>query len=180
MQYVAFFRGISPANPAMSNKKLMEVCSSFGFEKIWTVLSSGNVLFETRSSQAKTFETKIENALKKQLGLTTTVIIRSLQQIQQLVKRDPFQGMVDSGMIRLNVTFLKDKPHTDTSFPYQSSEKTFCVLGICDGAVCSIVDLAGARTPDLMIWLEKEFGSQITTRRWNTVLKILASFQEQS
>ncbi len=175
-QYVAFIRGVSPTNPAMSNKKLREVFVSLGFENVRTVLASGNILFKIRSSQMKTFETKIENALKTQLGIATIVIVRSEEQIQQMIKRDPFQGMTDVGSIRLNVTFLKNKPHTEMSFPYRSPEKTFTVLGICDGAVCSIVDLSGARTPDLMAWMEKEFGLEITTRRWNSVLKIHGSF----
>jgi hypothetical protein len=39
--------------------------------------------------------------------------------------------------------------------------------------VCSVVDLTGATTPDLMAWLEKRFGKAITTRTWKTVGRIL-------
>jgi hypothetical protein len=49
----------------------------------------------------------------------------------------------------------------------------YVVLGIYDRVVCSVVDLTGARTPDLMRWLESEFGKEITTRTWKTVQRIL-------
>jgi hypothetical protein len=36
-----------------------------------------------------------------------------------------------------------------------------------------VIDLTSAKTPDLMIWLEKKFGKEITTRTWKTVERIL-------
>jgi hypothetical protein len=41
------------------------------------------------------------------------------------------------------------------------------------GANCSVIDLTGSKTPDLMVWLEKQFGKQITMRTWKTVGRIL-------
>ena len=38
-----------------------------------------------------------------------------------------------------------------------------------EGLACLV-----GRTPDLMLWLEKQFGKKITTRTWKTVGKILA------
>jgi hypothetical protein len=40
--------------------------------------------------------------------------------------------------------------------------------------VFSVVDLEkGLGTPEAMALIEREFGSNITTRNWNTVLKVL-------
>lgn len=80
--------------------------------------------------------------------------------------------MKDTPKSRLNITFLKKKPNSGILYPYRPADKTFTVLGIYDSAVCSIVDLSGARTPDLMNWHEKQFGREITTRTWRTVGRI--------
>jgi acyl carrier protein len=48
-----------------------------------------------------------------------------------------------------------------------------------DGAICSVIDLTSAKTPDLMLWLEKQFGKEITTRTWKTVERI-RNVMEQS
>ena len=39
--------------------------------------------------------------------------------------------------------------------------------------ICSVIDLTSAKTPDLMRWMEKEFGKEITTRTFKTVERIL-------
>jgi hypothetical protein len=39
--------------------------------------------------------------------------------------------------------------------------------------VCSVVDLSGASSPDLMRVLDKTFGDEVTTRSWNTVERIV-------
>ncbi len=46
-----------------------------------------------------------------------------------------------------------------------------------DGAICSVTDLADSGTPDLMVWLEKKFGKEITTRTWKTVKRILKAME---
>jgi hypothetical protein len=42
-----------------------------------------------------------------------------------------------------------------------------------NSTIYSIIDLTSSKTPDLMAWLEKQFGQEITTRTWKTVERIL-------
>jgi hypothetical protein len=58
-------------------------------------------------------------------------------------------------------------------FPYRAEDGTYELVGMYSGAICSVIDLTGARTPDLMVWPEKRFGKEITTRTWKTVGRIL-------
>jgi len=177
-KYVALLRGISPSNPNMRNKKLRDVFEYLGFQNVQTVISSGNVLFESQSGNVNQFEAEIEKALSEQLGFTSTTIIRSKEEWQLFVNNKPFEDMKDTPESRLNVTFLKNKPETELKFPYQSENKDFIVLGIHDRAICSIVNLTRAKTPDLMRWMEKEFSKEITTRTWKTVNRILKRLNE--
>jgi len=172
-KYVALLRGIAPTNPNMRNDKLRGVFEKLGFENVKTVISSGNVVFESSSRSARQLEETIERALTKQLGFTSTTIIRSKAQVQRLVAKNPFKGMDHSQKSNLNVTFLKKKTHTDIKFPYKVDNREYTLLGMYYGAVCSVIDLTSSKTPDLMLWLEKEFGREITTRTWKTVERIL-------
>jgi uncharacterized protein (DUF1697 family) len=176
MKYVALLRGIAPMNPNMRNDKLRGVFESLGYQNVQTVISSGNVLFETGSKDARALEAAIEKVLPTQLGFTSTAIIRSREQIQELVGKDPFKGLADTQASSLNVTFLKTLPDTKLTFPYRPENKPYQLLGFYDGAICSVVDLTSAKTPDLMTWLEKQFGKEITTRTWKTVGRILKKF----
>ena len=47
IKYVALLRGIGPGNPNMRNDKLRSVFEKLGFSNVKTVISSGNVLFES-------------------------------------------------------------------------------------------------------------------------------------
>lgn len=172
-KYVALLRGIAPTNPNMRNDKLRGVFENLGFANVKTVISSGNVIFESPSRTVKKLEATIEEALPEQLGFTSTTIIRSKAQLQKLADKNPFEGMEHSQKPSLNVTFLKKRIRSDLKFPYKVEDRDYQLLGMYGGAVCSIIDLTSNKTPDLMIWLEKKFGKEITTRTWKTVEKIL-------
>ncbi len=161
----------------MRNEKFREVFGKLGFGNVQTVISTGNVLFDSPSRGAKALEAKIEKAIESQLGFSSTTIIRSHQQLERLVDDNPFGKRKDTPTKRLNVTFLKEKQKTDLRFPYKADKKGYSVIGMKDREVFSVVDLSGATTPDLMAWLDKQFGKAITTRTWKTVGKILKKFE---
>ena len=171
-QYVALLRGIAPTNPNMRNEKLRGVFEDLGFTNVRTVISSGNVLFESPSRSAAKLAETIEKAIRDQLGFTSTTILRSQGQIKRLIDQHPFKGMEHSQTSSLNVTFLKKKRKIDLKFPYKVDNRDYSLLGMNDGAICSVIDLTSAKTPDLMLWLEKQFGKEITTRTWKTVERI--------
>ena len=176
--YVALLRGIGPGNPNMRNDKLRRVFEDLGFSNVRTVISSGNVLFESDSSAMRGMEADVEAALPRKLGFTSTTIIRSRQQIQALVDREPFGNLEHSDKTSLNVTFLKRKPRTGLTFPYRPKDRAYTVLGLYDRDICSVIDLTSSKTPDLMLWLENEFGKEITTRTYRTVGRILTKLAE--
>lgn len=176
--YVALLRGFNPLNPNMRNEKLRGVFKDLGFRDVQTVISSGNVLFKTQSRNVEELEAVIEEALLLKLGFTSTIIIRSKAELELLVDKKPFEGMKDLPESRFNVTFLKNEPTIGIEFPYHAENEGYIVLGIYDRAICSVIDTTRSKTPDLMRWLENEFGKEITTRTWKTVGRILKRMNE--
>ena len=150
-KYVALLRGIAPTNPNMRNDKLRGVFEKLGFENVKTVISSGNVVFESPSRSIRKLEERIEKALPEELGFKSTTIIRSRGQMQKLVDKNPFQGREHSQKSSLNVTFLKKKRRTGIKFPDKIDNRDHELLGMYDGAICSVIDLTSAKTPDLMV-----------------------------
>jgi uncharacterized protein (DUF1697 family) len=163
MKYVALLRGIGPTNPNMRNEKLCGVFVSLGFKNVQTVISSGNVLFETTSKNVPALEAKIEKALPAQLGFRSTTIIRSREELQKLVDKNPFRGAEHGSKTYLIVTFFKNKPSQKLKY---------------DRAICTVVDITDARTPEVMGQLEKKFGKEITTRTWKTIQRILKKLSD--
>jgi Uncharacterized protein conserved in bacteria len=178
--YVALLRGIAPTNPNMRNDKLRGVFEDLDFSNVRTVITSGNVLFETDSSAVRALETKVQEALSKRLGFASTAIIRSRTEIQALVDHDPFGRTDHSETNNLNVTFLKRKPRTAHTFPYRPPGRDYTIVEMYGRDICSVIDLTRAKTPDLMRWMEKEFGNEITTRTFKTVERILTRLNESN
>jgi uncharacterized protein (DUF1697 family) len=176
--YVALLRGISPSNPNMRNENLRKVFEELGFSNVRTVISSGNVLFETQSTDFPGLERNIENALFEKLGFKSTAIIKSKDELNLLVSKNPFTDLEDTPESRFNVTFLKSTTETDLEFPYHSNDNGFTVLCCYERVIFSIVYLKFSKTPVLMHWLEKEFGKEITTRTWRTMGRIIKKLDE--
>lgn len=172
ISYVALLRGIAPTDPNMRNDKLRGLFTDLGFGNVRTVISSGNVLFESDSRHVDSLEATIEKALPEKLGFASTTIIRSKAQIEELVGRDPFRG-VDDPSSYLLVTFLKRRRPVDLTFPYRPEGAAFELISEHDRAICSVTDLTRTKAPDVMTWLERRFGKEITSRTWKTVGRIL-------
>lgn len=176
-QYVALLRGIGPTNPNMRNSKICEVFEQMKLENVRAVLSTGNILFETARRDTAAMARDIEQAIASKLGFHSTVIIRSRQQLSGLAMRRPFGDMVHSKQTNLNITFLKHATKSDLQLPYNNPDGTYTILAQYDNEVASVVDITGAKIPNLMARLEKAFGPDITTRSWNTVQKIIKKWE---
>ena len=170
--YVAFLRGInSGRNPPVNMAVLRKIFEDLGFGNVSTILSSGNVLFETDSTDEKTLEQQVENVLPATIGFQSIVIIRTTDDIRHLVSLKPFAYIPSDPDKKTYATFLKGSTETSHIFPMKG--KGYTILGIVNGAVCSVVDLREAKTPDLMQVLDREFGKGNSTRNWNTIERIV-------
>jgi uncharacterized protein (DUF1697 family) len=167
-KYVALLRGIGPHNPNMHSSKLKLVLEDLGFSCVQTVITSGNVLFESDSTDISKMEETIEQAWPIELGFSSTTIIRSKDQLQALLAQDPYKGTSHKRETYLLVTFFKQLPHGIKDNFYKN-------LNV--NALCSNIDTIAAKTPDFMYELEKQFGKQITSRTWDTVQRILKKME---
>jgi uncharacterized protein (DUF1697 family) len=95
-------------------------------------------------------------------------------EIQELADSNPFKKITVTPQMRLYVTFLSEKPKSSLKIPYESPEKDFKIVRVSNNEVCSVLTLSpNTGTVDAMSVLEKEFGRKVTTRNWNTVIKLL-------
>jgi len=121
-KYVALLRGIGPSNPNMRNDKLRALFEKLGFSHVQTVLSSGNILFESRSKNAKKLEEAIEKALPKEFGFTSTTIIRSQAQLQKLVNKNPFKKNGALSKVQLKCHIIKKQEKNGHKIPLQGGQ----------------------------------------------------------
>ena len=181
-KYAAFLRGINVGgHKVIKMEALKKAFESFGFQNVKTLLASGNVLFETAESDSNALTQKIEQNLKKTFGFEVGTLLRTKQKMHALADSEPFKKMKVTPHTRLYVTFLKERSKSGLKIPYESPEKDFRIVSVSAGEVCSVVTLSPKRqTTDLMVFLEKEFGRNITTRNWNTITRLLKKIKTVS
>lgn len=175
MTYVALLRGIGPTNPNMHPAKLKDAFEKMGFKNVATVIASGNVTFNSPSKDGTALEEKIEKALPKLLGFSSTAIIRSREELEKLVAKDPFDGAEHNSNHYTLVTFLK--AHSTKLRVLPKKGPGFKVAAVYKKEVCTVIDLKNTHTPDMMLRFEKEFGKAITSRTWKTVGRILKKME---
>lgn len=170
-KYVAFLRGINVGgNTIVPMSKLQTLFGELGCTHVKTLLNSGNVLFTSSETNRDKLTKTIEEKLQKIFSFPIAVMLRTENDIRSLVAADPFKSVSMNPPIRCHITFFAEKPRVDCKLP----EGTNCkIIAIFDDAICWTIELSpDFKTPDVMKLLEKSFGKTITTRTWNTVVKV--------
>lgn len=102
--HFAFLRGINVGrNTGVSMKDLVAICMHIGFKNVRTWLNSGNVIFESPLPETE-LQRALETALYKKTGKETGIIIRSLEELERVVKDNPFTDAAPSQVGVLLVT----------------------------------------------------------------------------
>lgn len=169
MHYVALLRGVNVGGKTkVSMTELKQTFERLGFTEVRTLLNSGNVVFATGERSVGELRQEIETALATWFQFPVTVLLRTEQEIQALIAKDPFRNVTVTPTLRLNVTFLSEPTEKRIA-----SENNLQLVVQYPDAICTVIDLAsGKGTVDMMAMLEKTYGKAITTRTWTTVQKI--------
>jgi uncharacterized protein (DUF1697 family) len=169
-RYAALLRGVSPMNA-----KMPEVKAAFeaaGFANVKTLLSSGNVVFDSRATSDSAVERKAEAAMQEHLGRTFYTIVRRVDELQQMLAADPYAKFKLPGNAKRVVTFLREPPTAKVKLPVELEGAS--ILAVKGREVFSAY-VPIANSPVFMTLIEKTFGKNVTTRTWETVKKCAAA-----
>lgn len=165
-RYVAFLRGVSPQYAKMADLK--QAFEDAGFRDVKTLLSSGNVVFDAPPGSIPTIERKAEAAVTKRLGRTFPTIVRSVDELKRLIEADPFEAFGPPGEAKRVVSFLREARKPAQALPVEADGARLHALL---GRELFTSYVPSPRGPVFMTLIEKTFGSDVTTRTWETVKK---------
>jgi uncharacterized protein (DUF1697 family) len=166
-RYAALLRGVTPMNAKMP--ALAAAFEAAGFTSVRTVLSSGNVLFDARAAAEASLERKVEAAIQRGLGRAFPTIVRPVEALRALLAADPYAKLPVSRGAKRVVTFLRAEPKAKLELPIELHGA--CILAVRGREVLSAY-LPTPKGPVFMTLIEKTFGREVTTRTWQTVVKL--------
>lgn len=169
-RYVAFLRGVGPVNARMS--ELRQCFELAGFENVRTVLTSGNVVFNTRAATEASIERKIEKAMRSSLHRSFSTIVRRTDDLKALLETTPYASYKVARQAKRVVTFLRTEKEPKVGLPLRAGEaQVLCRVG----REVYTVYVPGPKGAVFMALIEKAFGADVTTRTWDTVAKCAAA-----
>jgi uncharacterized protein (DUF1697 family) len=172
---IALLRGINLGSTnRVKMAELRALCEKLGYEDVQTLLQSGNVVLSTRK-KPKTVERELHAAIAEELGVTSLVIVRTRDQLADVVAAKPF---ADADGKQLQVTFL------DEELPKETAEKVEAAAAgaeqvLVKGREVYAWHADGIQRSKLAALLaDKKLGVTATARNWNTVEKLLELAEE--
>ncbi len=178
LRLVAFLRGINLGDRRLKMDRLRECFEALDVEDVATFLASGNVVFgHDGELDREALERRIEGHLETSLGYPVDTFVRSMQELDELLRSDAVTGADANEELNPQVIFLRN-PATgevrEALAALATDEDVFEVLGR------AVLWLRRGRLSDATITvreLEAALGGpEHTTRTLNTVRRIVGKF----
>jgi uncharacterized protein (DUF1697 family) len=150
---------------------LRAVVESLGHADVATYIASGNVVFDSPKSAARALADELEIAILAEFGFEVDVVLRSAAEMATVVAENPFRSAATLPKELLYVAFparpiAAADPSIDRSFsPDEFSIGRFGIYLHRPAGFSQPTKLTDA-------FLSKVAGSPVTTRNWNTVIKL--------
>ncbi|WP_144787906.1 DUF1697 domain-containing protein [Lysinibacillus fusiformis] len=181
MNYVALLRGINVGgHNKIKMADLREALIPLGLQNIRTYIQSGNILFESTESE-EVLQKQIHETIQMKFDITSTVIIRTAEELQHIVNNCPFsqQDIAEASAAAigesLHVALLPDAPTEENRENYLSYEndRERCVI---IGRVVYLLFYESIRNAKLSQQLPK-LEMPATVRNWKTIMKLTSMFE---
>ena len=108
--YIAFLRAINVGGRAIKMEAFKELFESLKLKNVKTFIQSGNVLFGTNAKDPGMLCTKIERKLESFLGYEVKVMLRTFEEIREIVEHNPFKDEKIDKDTGVYIAFLYNKP----------------------------------------------------------------------
>ena len=172
--HIALLRGINVGgHRRVAMSELRDLLQRLDFVDTRSLLQTGNLVF--RSKRARTgsaLERLLEAQAEKHLDLRTDFFVRTVEEWEATIERNPFGDAARRDPSHLVVMFLKQEPAAADVEGLRAA-----ITGPervrAEGRQAYVVYPAGiGRSRLTNALIEKKLGTRVTGRNWNTVRKL--------
>jgi uncharacterized protein (DUF1697 family) len=173
MRQIVLLRGVNLGpHRRLAMADLRALLASLGYAEVATLLQSGNAVLTTRKQPA-TVKRDVERAILSELGMETEVFVRTRDELERLIARDPLGTVADNGS-RYIVSFLSGTPGAALRRDLEGLAVPPERIAF-GGREIYTWHPGGVAGSKLAAQLAKRgLGVGATGRNWNTVTKLLA------
>lgn len=176
--FLSILRGINVSGQKLIKMPdLKALYEELGFKNISTYIQSGNVIFENNTS--KSLSERIDKKIFEKYKFNVPVIIRNVQEMQEIVNENLFLKEKNIEHGKLHITFLEKEPpaqHLNKIKDMNYAPDRFYISGKTIYLYCPN---GYGRTKLTNTFFENKLKVTATTRNWKTtneILKIMKSY----
>ena len=170
--FVALLRGVNVGgNNMISMSALKKSFEALGFNDVVTYINSGNIIFKSKETDARKLESKIEKMLSKEYQLDSRVVLRSLSEMEKLVKNLPRNWNDDSGW-RYNVIFLRHTIDSEKILAELEVKKDIEEVVYYPGALLWRAQISELTRTNMLKLSSRKMYQDMTIRNLNTTRKL--------
>jgi uncharacterized protein (DUF1697 family) len=177
---VCLLRGINVSGQKKIRlQDLRELCESVGLGGAATYVQSGNVVGDTRDGNATSIAGIIEAAVRKKFGFEVPVIVRTREELAEVVDSNPFVTEDGFDPACLGVVFLVNEPaaaQVESIDAPGSTADRFVVVGRHIYLHCFN---GFGRSKLSNNFFERKLRLSATTRNWKTVNALFDMLKER-
>ena len=178
--YVALLRAINVGGRQVHKDVLRDAFARAGAENARTFIQSGNVVFDSKPHDADAVVTAACRRLRTALGAEPLVMLRTVKEIERLLRNGPFAHASAPANVKRYIVFLAAPPMRRPRLPVRLPKEGLELVHVSKRE-CWVVS---RRKPNgwygfPVEFVERAVGVPATARNWSTVTK-LAEFLERS
>jgi uncharacterized protein (DUF1697 family) len=171
---ICLLRGVNVGGRGMvSMAELKALLETLGFNRVQTVLQSGNVVFGTPAANLPRLAKTIAQAMEDKLKATPDVILRTPAKMRAVVSANPFAAEAERDPSHLLVQFLDGRADKGGETKLATLAKDGERFQIGEREVYLYYAHGIARSKLGGPAMDKALGTRGTARNWNTILKLL-------
>lgn len=170
-------RGVNVGtNNSLPMGELRAMLAKFGCSDVKTYVQSGNAVFATALNEGALTKA-IEDALERYMGRPIATTLRTLEQMRAIVDANPF-CVVAREPKYLCVTFLSHVPTQENVAPLHARTFHPELFEVAGKEIYTWHPNGQGKSPLAVALGKLRLRGAVTTRNWNTVLKLLEMLGE--
>jgi uncharacterized protein (DUF1697 family) len=175
MKFALFLRNVNLGRSHCPSKQQFEdAFLRAGADSATSFLTNGTMVYAASSMQrARTVFELAYAQLQEACGLREPAFVRSLAYLSVLAGLDPFRDVDQADVYGCYVSFLHSRDDRPPALPMKSANGNVELVQVTPAEVLSVARAIGKAPGSPNAFLEKVVGAPLTTRSWNTLVRLV-------
>ncbi len=173
-RYVALLRAVNvTGHQIIKMEDLRTMFSAMKLKNVSTYIQSGNVLFDSPETDETKLHKSVHRQLTKALGYEVELFLRTMEELETIIKQNPLKNVTLPGTTMTYVTFLAGEPDKTKAKTLEAISNPLEAVKVKNREVYY---MCRKDTTEKMKFTnkitDKLLGMPGTMRNWNTIVKL--------